>query len=97
MALDQIAERMLRELDSGDKSTSYLEATCSNGALRLVLPRLAWLEGLGMIENTGSDVFRITRLGQRFLVAISDANESSLAMVRERPHDMDESEIGLNK
>ena len=60
------------------------------------MPRLAWLDGLGMIENTGNDVFRITQLGQKFLEAVSSADES-LTTVRERPHDLDESEIELNK
>jgi len=96
MALDQIAECVLRELGSGTKSVSSLETTCSKGALRLVLPRLAWLEGLGMIENTGNDVFRITQLGQRFLEVVSSVDES-LSEVRERPHDLDESEIELGK
>ena len=96
MALDQIAECVLRELGSGTKSVSSLETTCSNRALRLVLPRLAWLEGLGMIENTGSDVFRITPLGQRFLEAVSGADES-LTTARERPHELDETEIELDK
>jgi hypothetical protein len=49
-----------------------------------------------MIENTGNDVFRITQLGQRFLEAVPGADKS-LTTVRERPHDLDESEIELDK
>jgi len=96
MALDQIAECVLRELGSGTKSVGSLETTCSKGAMRLVLPRLAWLEGLGMIENTGADVFRITQLGQRFLDVVTSAEDSPTS-VRERPHELDESEIELGK
>ena len=97
MALDKIAECILRELGSGDKSTSSLAATCCNGAVRLVSPRLVWLQGLGMIEDISSDVFRITQLGQRFVRAISDSDESSLLTAGERPLDLDESEIELDK
>jgi len=97
MALDKIAECILRELDSGYKSTSSLAATCCNEGVRLVSPRLIWLEGLGMVENIGSGVFRITPLGQRFVKAISDSDESSLLTASERPLDLDESEIELDK
>ena len=97
MALDKIAECILRELGSGNKSASSLAATCCNEGMRLVSPRLIWLEGLGMVENIGSGVFRITPLGQRFVKAFSDSDESSLLTASERPLDLDESEIELGK
>jgi hypothetical protein len=67
LPLDQIAKKILQTLDGGPRSADYLATACTGGANRMTSPRLVWLEGLGLVENMGGDVFGLTDLGQSFL------------------------------
>jgi hypothetical protein len=67
MPLDEIAKRILQALADGPLSADSIAARCTGGATRMTSPRLVWLEGLGLIENTGAGSFGITSVGQNFL------------------------------
>jgi len=71
VALDVIAKRILEELAEGPRSADSIAVACTGGATRMISPRLVWLEGLGMIENSGAETYSITPIGQRFLEIIS--------------------------
>jgi len=71
VALDIIAKRILEELAGGPMSTDSIAAACTGGATRMVTPRLVWLEGLGMVENSGAGTYSITQIGLRFLELLS--------------------------
>jgi DNA-binding HxlR family transcriptional regulator len=67
VALDLIAKRILEELAEGPMNIDSIATACTGGATRMVTPRLVWLEGLGMIENSGAETYSMTPIGQRFL------------------------------
>ena len=67
---------MLRQLSVSAKTTDALATICSGGASRITGPRLAWLEGLGLVENFGSTTYGITPIGRKFLEML-DTPESS--------------------
>jgi DNA-binding HxlR family transcriptional regulator len=67
MTLDGIAKKILQELANGPLTSGQIAASSAGGAVRMISPRLVWLEGLGMVESTGPDTYGITELGLRFL------------------------------
>ncbi|HZW85438.1 MAG TPA: hypothetical protein VFE91_06015 [Nitrososphaerales archaeon] len=71
MPLDDLARRMLKELNEESQSAEALATRCASGAIRMISPRLVWLEGLGLIENSGTGSFGITEVGKKFLEAIA--------------------------
>lgn len=71
MPLDDVAMKMLKELVGGPQSSDSLAQKCAGGAIRMVSPRLVWLEGLGLVENLGTGSFSITDVGKKFLSAVA--------------------------
>ena len=70
VVLDGIAKRILQELAGGQMTGGALAAACAGGAVRMISPRMVWLEGLGMVETTGPDTYGITDVGLKFLSAL---------------------------
>lgn len=67
VTLDGIAKKILQELAIDSLTSGQIAAACAGGAVRMISPRLVWLEGLGMVESTGPDTYGITELGLKFL------------------------------
>lgn len=67
MTLDGIARKILQELANGPMTSGQIAAASAGGAVRMISPRLVWLEGLGLVESNGPDTYGITELGLKFL------------------------------
>ncbi len=67
MGLDEIAKCMLVSLREGQKSSEALALSCGGGSTRMTSPRAIWLAGLGLIDEVGLGVFKLTDVGLAFL------------------------------